>query len=274
MTSLDPTMSPDEDGGPFGPVRHICVVVRNEVPNLATVLDALGAPIPADNTHVKSTGAARTTVGTALRNVDHNGIGGFEDDDLVLSSLFTACAKVGIRELNRPEDVEYCPGNRVLYVAFTNHGRRCCVDANGVLYDPASHPKDSPLRDDPVGSLFGLIESARTDPAASSTFTFWRIIKGSIGTGPFDFANPDNLMLDQQGGLWFGTDGNPGRNNTGDAIYYVALSADGSGRPFRVAQGPSDSEFTGPCFSSDQCTLFGSIQHPGEYRPSTWPRER
>ena len=35
-----------------------------------------------------------------------NGIGGFPTDNDVLGALFTAGNKIGVEELNRPEDIE------------------------------------------------------------------------------------------------------------------------------------------------------------------------
>lgn len=230
-----------------------------------------GAPLNG-NTYVTDIGSAATTVGAALQDLDYNGIGGFNSDNLVLSSLFTACAKIGVKELNRPEDVEWDPYNNILYIAFTNHTRRTALDDNGVLRDPATHSASTP-RDDADGSIFGLIENGR-DPANTGTFTFWRAWRGSNAGGLLDAACPDNLVIDRDGGVWFGTDGNFGRAGTADATYYLHLSAAGVGRAFRVCATPSDAECTGPCFSSDMTTLFAAVQHPGEGETSSWPTER
>ena len=105
---------------------------------------------------------------------------------------------------------------------------------------------------------------------------------GTSGTGPFDAANPDNLVIDKDGGVWFGTDGNFGTNGRADACYYLDLDpANRAGQPgvvnasygkaFRFVAGPSDSEATGPCFSSDRKTFFFAVQYPGENVYSTWP---
>ncbi|MGD8843316.1 MAG: DUF839 domain-containing protein, partial [Gammaproteobacteria bacterium] len=182
-------------------------------------------------------------------------------------------AKIGVKELNRPEDLEWDPGRKLVYVAFTKHGRRNALDANGVLHDPATQASTA-VRPDSVGSIFAIVENNQNDPSQSTTFTFWRVLQGTQGTGPLDVANPDNLMLDADGDLWFGTDGNFGTNDTADGVYYVDIATNGFGRPFRVIAGPSDSEFTGPCFSSDMTTLFGSVQHPGEGETSNWPTDR
>lgn len=232
---------------------------------------------------------ANTTVGAALKDVNWNGVGGFPDDNAVLSALYTVNNKIGVMELNRPEDIEWNPkdfsGKPRLYVAFTNHGRQVALDQSGKTYDPSQHASNSPLRPDPTGGIFAMEEASPFNPHSSKTFKYWAVWLGTRGTGPFDAANPDNLMIDNYGGVWFGTDGNFGRNQTADALYYLNLipgtraNDPGVRKPsyglaFRVAAGPSDCEFTGPALSADQRSIFANIQHPGEGQNSTWPQQR
>jgi len=101
------------------------------------------------------------------------------------------------------------------------------------------------------------------------------------GRGAFDVANVDNMLIDRDGGLWFGTDGNYGTNGTADAVYYLDLDTSHTGtvsptfgQAFRIFGGPSDSEATGPAFNADMTTFFGAIQHPGEGEDSAWPLVR
>ncbi|MDC3953996.1 PhoX family protein [Polyangium jinanense] len=226
------------------------------------------------------------TVGAALMDIDYNGLGGFLSDDDVRRALFTACAKVGIMELNRPEDVEYNPkdpsGTPRLYVAFTNHGRKTQLDQQGKLIAPAEHDATSPKRPDALGNVFAFQEANPADPGASTSFTFFRVWAGTKAAGPYDAANPDNLVIDRDGGVWFGTDGNFGTNKTADAIYFLDLDpAHAAGQPgvvsatfgkaFRVVAVPSDAEATGPALGPDMRTLFVSVQHPGESVWSVWP---
>ena len=234
-------------------------------------------------------GKPNTTVGQALKDVNWNAIGGFRNDNDVRTALFTASNKIGVMELNRPEDIEWNPkdpsGRPRLYVAFTNHGRQVALKQDGVLFDPAQHAASSPLRPDTTGAVFALEEANPANPAASKTFKYFAVWLGTAGAGVFDAANPDNIMIDSHGGVWFGTDGNFGRNGTADAVYYLDLNPkhrEGApgittptyGRAFRIASVPSDAETTGPAFSSDEATIFLSVQHPGEERPSTWPQNR
>lgn len=230
--------------------------------------------------NAEALGKPGTTVGEALQDVNWNGIGGFPADGAVRAALFTAANKIGIMELNRPEDVEYNPrdhsGTPTIYVSFTNHTRQVALDQNGVMFDPAQHSEVAPKRDDSVGSIFAMVESDSANPANSREFSYIRVWRGSEGQGVFDAANPDNILIDHLGGVWFGTDGNSGVNGHADAIYYLDLEAShqGStyGKAFRIAAVPSDAEATGPALSSDMKTLFISVQHPGEDVYSRWPR--
>ncbi len=231
-------------------------------------------------------GPAGTKVGAALKDMSWNAIGGFPGDDDVRKALFTASNKLGVMELNRPEDIEWNPkdpsGTPRLYVAFTKHGAQTALDKDGVLYPPDQWAMNAPKRADSVGTIFAVEESDPAAPANSQEFTFFKVLQGSKGAGVFDAANPDNLMVDADGGLWFGTDGNFGVNGAADGVYYLDLDpAHRAGQPgvvnaswgvgFRVVAGPSDSEATGPTLSSDMRTLFISVQHPGEDRFSAWP---
>jgi secreted PhoX family phosphatase len=230
-------------------------------------------------------GVPGTTVGEALLDVDYNGIGGFPDDNTVRQALFTVSNKIGIMELNRPEDIEWNPldpsGTPRLYVAFTNHNRRMALDQNGVVFPPAMHSTLSPVRADTVGSIFVMEEANPAAPGSSTTFSYWMVWGGSSGVGEYDASCPDNIAIDAAGGVWFGTDGNFGVNDgRADALYYLDLDPAHATTPvvtyglaFRVAASPSDSEATGPAFSPDMRTLFFNVQHPGEAVGtfSSWP---
>ncbi len=228
-------------------------------------------------------GDASKTVGDALKDVNWNGIGGFPSNDWVRRAMFTAATKIGVMELNRPEDLEWNPldpsGTPRLYIAFTKHGRKTALNQDGVLYDPATHDTMSIVRPDKTGSIFVLEESNPNNPGTSTSFNFFQIWKGTKGSGVFDAANPDNIMIDAYGGVWFGTDGNYWTNSHSDAVYYLDLddahrttAVPTYGKAFRVAAAPADAEATGPAFSSAGGSLFFNVQHPGEDVYSTWPR--
>ncbi|GAB4557191.1 MAG: PhoX family protein [Haliangiales bacterium] len=240
-----------------------------------------------DNTDQDAPNAAAlgagTKVGAALKDPNWNGVGGFETQDDVLWALFTANNKLGISEMNRPEDLEWNPldfsGTPRLYIAFTNHTRQVANDQDGVQFPPDTHEDDSPLRQDLVGAIFAVVEADPANPAASQTFQYFEVFHGSQGSGAFDAADPDNILIDSEGGVWFGTDGNFSTNGHADGFYYLDLDPDHKTTPtptfglaFRVMATPSDAELTGPAFSAGEGTLFLSVQHPGEFVYSSWPQ--
>ncbi|MDI1433271.1 PhoX family protein [Polyangium sorediatum] len=246
----------------------------------------LGTASTAIAPNAAALGEPGKTVGEALSDMDYNGLGGFASDDDVRRALFTASAKVGIMELNRPEDVEYNPrdpsGTPRIYVSFTNHGHKTQLDQAGKLIDPAVHEQASVKRPDMVGNMFALQEANAKRPGASTTFVFFRVWAGTNATGPYDASNPDNILIDHEGGVWFGTDGNFATNQRADAVYFLDLDrAHAAGAPgvvsptfgkaFRIVAMPSDAEATGPALAADMRTLFVSVQHPGEHVQSVWP---
>ncbi|MCA9705144.1 MAG: DUF839 domain-containing protein [Myxococcales bacterium] len=212
--------------------------------------------------------ASMTTVGEALQDEDWNGLGGFPDDQTVRLGLFTAATKLGVRELNRPEDLEWNPVEGTLWIAFTNHGRPNALRDDGTLnLDDPMTPQDEHedyVRGDGDGAIFVLAEADAADPSASSTFTFFAAWRGNGEDTTFNATDPDNLLIDSEGGVWFGTDGNYS-TQTQDAIYYLEVADDPTlSRAWRVASVPSDAEATGPALSSDERTLFFDVQHPRE----------
>jgi secreted PhoX family phosphatase len=229
-------------------------------------------------------GAATRTVGEALRDARWNSMGAFATNDAVYAATFSASNKVGVMELNRPEDLEYNPrdlsGRPRVYVAFTNDTRPTALDDRGVL-----RTATGTARADRAGSIFALEEATPAEPDTSMTFRYFMAWQGAIGTGVFDAGSPDNILIDPQGGVWFGTDGNFGLNGHPDGVYYLDLdpmhragtmgvTTPSYGLAFRVVTVPSDAEATGPAFSSDTRTLFISVQHPGEDTFSTFATPR
>lgn len=261
---------PTIDGPGIGQWIHLSVDSTDIAPNAAV----LGSPT--------------TTVGAALRDVSWNGIGGFPTDDDVRRALFTASNKLGIMELDRPEDVEYNPrdfsGQPTIYLACTQHGRTTALDQQGRrIGTPGADPSTRSRASNLDGEIFAFQEADPANPGTSRAFNWWRAWKGSrppTGEDPtYTAANPDNLAIDREGGVWFGTDGNFGRSGRADALYYLDLDPAHRtgvanptyGRAFRIASMPSDAENTGPTFSPDMRTLFISVQHPGETVFSYWP---
>lgn len=211
---------------------------------------------------------AMTTVGDALQDVNWNGMGGFPDQQTVLLGLYSASNKIGIRELNRPEDMEWNPTTGTLWVAFTNHDRLNALRDDGTLNPDDPQTKENERnafgRSDDWGAIFVIVEDDPANPAASHDFTFHAAWRGSPDATTFAAANPDNIALDGEGGIWFGTDGNFAADKQ-DGLYYLEVADDpADSRAWRIAGMPSDAENTGPMFASDERTLFFSVQHPAE----------
>ncbi len=226
-------------------------------------------------------GVSARSVGQALTDPTWNGIGSFASDADIRKALFTASLKIGAMELNRPEDIEYNPmdisGKPRLYVAFTNHAGTVALDQNGVLLAPTA---TQPNRGDRAGGIFAIEETVTGTPATSMTFSYWQVWQGSLAAGVFDAGSPDNIAIDADGGVWFGTDGYFGSSTrrSADGVYYLDLDPAHRATPtptyglaFRIAAAPSDAEATGPAFTPGMGTLFFNVQHPGEDILSNWP---
>jgi uncharacterized protein len=214
------------------------------------------------------------TVGQALKDMSWNGIGGFRSLADVRAATYTAAAKIGVFEQNRPEDVEWNWVDRLVYIAYTGHTGRPALNPEGVVTAGQAN------RDDGVGRIWVFQESDPANPHNSSTFQFWEVWAGSQSqTDTHAATNPDNLMIDSDGGVWFGTDGNFQANEKlSDALYYLDQNpahrdspVPTYGKAFRIVGVPSDSEATGPALTARMGSLFLSVQHPGDRADSEWP---
>ena len=168
----------------------------------------------------------------------------FQDQMDVLLHARAAGLAAGATAMDRPEDVELHPLNGSIYIALTNN-----LD-----------------RENFHGSLLKIEESG-ADPLAlefhASTF-----MGGGKETG---FSCPDNLLFDRAGNLLFTTDVAKDKLHKGpyqgfgnNGLFVVPISGGDAGKALRIASAPIEAEFTGPCFSPDEKTLFLSVQHPGE----------
>jgi len=184
----------------------------------------------------------------------------FRDQTHLLLNARAAGLAAGATAMDRPEDVELHPLTGAVFIALTNN----------------------PDRDNHHGSLL-KIEEAGGDPLAME-FTASTWIAGGKETG---FTCPDNLVFDRTGNLFFTTDvakdklhHGPYQGLGNNGLFVVPATGREAGRALRLASAPVEAEFTGPCFSPDEKTLFLSVQHPGEYsqfvdgKPrfsSSWP---
>lgn len=174
----------------------------------------------------------------------HEGLKKFFRNQLEVQIYTRQAAKiVGGSQLDRPEDIEIHPLTGDIFVSLTNN-----------------IPKNNYH-----GSILKITEK-NNDPL-SMEFTSSLFAVGGTRSG---FACPDNFVFDRNGGLWMTSDisesdigTNQYKNFGNNGLYYIPTVGKNAGRCYQVASAPMDAEFTGPCFSHDQKTLFLSVQHPG-----------
>ena len=178
----------------------------------------------------------------------------FSNQTEVLTYTRKAAHLLGGSKMDRPEDIEINPINGDIIIALTNN-----VPA-GIIEELFQ------LNGNYHGSLFKISENNRN--YESLNFSSETFLAGGNETG---FSCPDNLLFDSKGNLWFTTDVSgsrigepPYQQFKNNGLFYIPVSGTDSGNAFQVASAPRDAEFTGPCFSPDEKTLFLSVQHPGE----------
>jgi len=193
-----------------------------------------------------------------------------------------AADALGATKMDRPEDVEWNPMSKSVWVALTYNERR---GQSGQPPADASNPRSPNY----MGHILEIMEDNQNP--ASTTFR-WQIpvLCGDPNSPIIDnrliiygqFANsqvpaisaPDNFVIDKLGNVWIATDGNPSssRLNKNDGVYVL--------NPFTkelkmFLSGVKGCEICGPEFSDDWKTFFCNIQHPGETdtnNPSSrWP---
>ena len=187
----------------------------------------------------------------------------------VLINARGASDLVGATKMDRPEDLETNPVNGKLYAVFTNNTQR------GTSGRPGVNPPN-PRANNRHGHIIEITEDG--NDAGSTTFR-WEILllcgdpdnaaDGTFWAG-FDpaqvspISSPDNITFDSRGNLWIATDGQTGTFGKNDGIY--AVPVEGSDRGFlrQFLSGVVGCETASLEFSSDNETLFVSIQHPGE----------
>jgi secreted PhoX family phosphatase len=181
----------------------------------------------------------------------------FKDQTEILINCREAAKILGATPLDRPEDIEIDPANGSILVACTNN-----------------KPKNRPH-----GLILKIKE--RGNNPLSLSFTHETFLTGGEKGG---LSCPDNMAFDPAGNLWIttditGSDMHKGvqQNFGNNGLFVVMKTGPMAGIPIQLASAPTDSEFTGPFFSSNGKTLFISVQHPGEQTTdlnnptSRWP---
>lgn len=172
----------------------------------------------------------------------------FKSQADVLINCSMAAKLVGGTECNRPEDIEFNPVDKSLYVSFTNNS----------------------TKGDYFGNIINIIENA--NDSGSLQFKWDVFVAGGEQSG---LTCPDNITIDKSGNLWVLSDVGAGSLNKGvqapfknNSLFMIPTTGENKGKVFRFAAGPTDCELCGGNFTPDGSTMFLSVQHPGENSPS------
>jgi len=199
---------------------------------------------------------------------------GFHSQADVLIETRYAADLLGATPMDRPEDVEPNPVTGTVYVMLTNNTKRTANRIDAV--NPRAHNRH--------GHIVEMIPPGRGAGADHAALAFrWDIplLAGDPGK-PADGAKyhpevsraswlstPDNCTFDSKGRLWIATDG-ASKSGLADGVW--ATDVEGGGRMltkhfFAVPRG---GELCGPCFTPDDKTFFGAVQHPADEKKSTF----
>ncbi|MEM7351206.1 MAG: alkaline phosphatase PhoX, partial [Acidobacteriota bacterium] len=204
---------------------------------------------------------------------------------VLVMDAFAMANACGGTPMARPEDLEIHPLDASVYIAFTD-----ASDGSSGAPDQRIFPDSSMETSRQYGAIYRLIEggleSAESDPAAT-TFSWGKFVSsGEVAERGGGFASADNMVFDPQGNLWMMTDVSPsalnvpttrqfvdgtnpgGRSFRGvfgnNALFMIPTRGPDAGVPQLFALAPMEAELCGPTFTDDGRTLILSVQHPGE----------
>lgn len=201
-------------------------------------------------------------------------VNGFNSQADVLIETRLAADLLGATPMDRPEDVEPNPVTGTVYVMLTNNTRRKASQIDAV----------NPRAKNKHGHILEMIPPGRgADADHASTSFRWEIPllagnpKNAADGAKYHpdvtaagwLSTPDNCAFDTKGRLWIATDGAP-KSGVADGVW--ATDVEGSGRMLtkRFFAAPRGAEFCGPCFTPDDRTFFGAVQHPADEKNSTF----
>jgi secreted PhoX family phosphatase len=208
---------------------------------------------------------------------------GFHSQADVLIDTRRAADLLGATPMDRPEDVETNPVNGRVYVMLTNNNTRKAEQISTL------HPRATNL----YGHIVELLppgtegsDGARQALHTADEYRWEVLLLAGDPSNPEHgakyhpdtqklgnwLAAPDNCCFDNRGRLWITTDQGSSQRKTGipDGVY--ACDVNGAGRALTkfFYACPKDAEMCGPAFTPDNKTLFVAVQHPGEYKDSTF----
>ena len=208
---------------------------------------------------------------------------GFHSQADVLIDTRRAADLLGATPMDRPEDVETNPVNGRVYVMLTNNNTRKPEQISKL------HPRATNL----YGHIIELLppgtegsDGARGALHTADSFRWEVLLLAGNPAKPEHgakyhpdtqklgnwLAAPDNCCFDNRGRLWITTDQGSSQRSTGipDGVYACDVNGAGRGLTKFFYACPRDAEMCGPAFTPDNRTLFVAVQHPGEYKDSTF----
>ena len=182
----------------------------------------------------------------------------------ILIDAHLAANAIGATPTARPEDTDIDPITGDLLVAFTMAGSDEAGSADTSIF--RGPQGESPWA---YGWVMRLSDGKADPQKAGGNFN-WRMAAtgGTPWEGGMGFANPDNLAVDQRGNVWMLTDRSSSSTQTEifgrNGCWILPRQPDAGKEAVLFASGPIEAELCGPCFDSDEHTLFLAVQHPGE----------
>lgn len=199
---------------------------------------------------------------------------GFNSQADVLIETRRAADLLGATPMDRPEDVEPNPVTGSVFVMLTNNTRRKSsqTDAanpraknrHGHILEmiPPGHGKDA---DHAALQFRWEIPLMAGNPAKAGDGAKYHADISANGW----LSNPDNCAFDTKGRLWIATDGAP-KSGIADGVWATDVDGDGRMLTKRFFAAPRGAELCGPCFTPDDKTFFGAVQHPADEKDSTF----
>ncbi|RMH64684.1 MAG: PhoX family phosphatase [Cyanobacteria bacterium J003] len=202
-----------------------------------------------------------------------------KDPALCFINTRGAADALGATKMDRPEDFEWNPVTKSVWLALTYNEKRKDSD------------RANPRPENVMGHVIEIVEQGNNPAALQFRWTLpllcgdptapekgrQLVLYGRPTNAKVPaISAPDNFAFDRAGNVWIATDGNEASSRLGknDGIYVLSPGR----RELKMfLSAVPGCEVCGPEFSSDYKTFFCAIQHPGEGAKSTadlptrWP---